>query len=86
MDFESLVGRLTGNPKVDGLLFLGSTGQSTLNAYGDRDLLIVLSERGVLERVWVVLVEGCKELGDVLPRMSIGWFNRRGAQAGVSDQ
>ena len=29
---------------MDGLLFLGSTGQSTLNAHSDRDLLIVLDE------------------------------------------
>ena len=44
MDFESLVERLKESPKVDGLLLLGSTGQSTLNAFSDRDLLIVLDE------------------------------------------
>ncbi len=44
MNFESLVERLAENHNVDGLLFLGSTGQSTLNAYSDRDLLIVVDE------------------------------------------
>ena len=47
MDFESLVSkveRLKESPRVDGLLLLGSTGQSTLNAFSDRDLLIVLDE------------------------------------------
>ena len=44
MDFESLVERLKESPRVDGLMFLGSTGQSTLNAFSDRDLLIVLDE------------------------------------------
>ena len=44
MDFESLVERLKKSPSVDGLLLLGSTGQSTLNAFSDRDLLIVLDE------------------------------------------
>ena len=44
MDFESLVERLKESPRVDGLLLLGSTGQSTLNAFSDRDLLIVLDE------------------------------------------
>ena len=44
MDFESLVERLKESHNVDGLLFLGSTGQSTLNAHSDRDLLIVLDE------------------------------------------
>lgn len=47
MDFESLVERLKENRNVDGLLFLGSTGQATLNAHSDRDLLIVLNERGL---------------------------------------
>ena len=32
MDFESLVERLKESLKVDGMLLLGSTGQSTLNA------------------------------------------------------
>ena len=44
MDFESLVERLKESPRVDGLLLLGSTGQSSLNAFSDRDLLIVLDE------------------------------------------
>ena len=44
MNFEALVERLTENHNVDGLLFLGSTGQSDLNAYSDRDLLIVVDE------------------------------------------
>ena len=44
MDFESLVERLKESPEVDGLLLLGSTGQPTLNAFSDRDLLIVLDE------------------------------------------
>ena len=44
MDFESLVERLKKSPRVDGLMFLGSTGQSTLDAFSDRDLLIVLDE------------------------------------------
>ena len=44
MDFESLIERLKENRNVDGLLFLGSTGQATLNAHSDRDLLIVLNE------------------------------------------
>ena len=45
MDFRSLVEHLKASQNVDGLLFLGSTGQSTLNAFSDRDLLIVLNER-----------------------------------------
>ena len=44
MDFESLVEHLKTSPRVDGLMLLGSTGQSTLNAFSDRDLLIVLDE------------------------------------------
>ncbi len=44
MNFKSLIERLKDSRNVDGLLFLGSTGQSTLNAYSDRDLLIVLNE------------------------------------------
>ena len=44
MDFDSLVERLKESPRVDGLLLLGSTGQPTLNAFSDRDLLIVLDE------------------------------------------
>lgn len=44
MHFDSLVERLKESPRVDGLMFLGSTGQSTLNAFSDRDLLIVLDE------------------------------------------
>ena len=44
MEFDSLVERLKESPKVDGLLLLGSTGQPTLNAFSDRDLLIVLDE------------------------------------------
>ena len=44
MDFHSLVERLKKSPRVDGLMLLGSTGQSTLNAFSDRDLLIVLNE------------------------------------------
>ena len=44
MDFDSLVERLKESHKVDGLLLLGSTGQPTLNAFSDRDLLIVLDE------------------------------------------
>ena len=44
MDFETLVERLKKSPKVVGLMFLGSTGQPTLNAFSDRDLLIVLDE------------------------------------------
>ena len=47
MDFESLIERLKENRNVNGLLFLGSTGQATLNAHSDRDLLIVLNERGL---------------------------------------
>ena len=39
-----MVERLAENHNVDGLLFLGSTGQSALNAYSDRDLLIVVDE------------------------------------------
>lgn len=42
MEFEALIERLKKSPRVDGLLLLGSTGQSTLNAFSDRDLLIVL--------------------------------------------
>ena len=45
MDFELLVERLKQSTKVDGLMLLGSTGQPTLNAFSDRDLLIVLDER-----------------------------------------
>ena len=33
MDFESLVERLKENPRVDGLLLLGSTGKSSLSAF-----------------------------------------------------
>lgn len=45
MNFETLIERLRESRKVDGLLFLGSTGQPTLNSFSDRDLLIVLNER-----------------------------------------
>ena len=44
MHFDSLVERLKKSPRVDGLMLLGSTGQSTLNAFSDRDLLVVLDE------------------------------------------
>ena len=44
MNFDSLIERLKESPRVDGLMLLGSTGQPTLNAFSDRDLLIVLDE------------------------------------------
>ena len=44
MGFDYLIERLKESQKVDGLLFMGSTGRSTMNAHSDRDLLIVLNE------------------------------------------
>ena len=44
LNFESLVSRLRRSSNVDGVMYLGSTGQPTLNVWSDRDLLIVLNE------------------------------------------
>ena len=58
MEFNSLVERLKGSPRVDGLLLLGSTGQPTLNAFSDRDLLIVLDECGLQITSGAVFCDG----------------------------
>ena len=60
MNFESLVERLKESPRVDGLMLLGSTGQSTLNPFSDRDLLIVLDECDV------AITNGAVFCGEVL--------------------
>ena len=58
MNFESLVDRLCESHNVDGLLFLGTTGQPTLGPHSDRDLLIVLNERDLPITTGTVYCDG----------------------------
>ena len=64
LSLDEVVGRLTGDERVLGIVLLGSTGDGSVTADSDYDLLLILAEMPVPLHVVFTTIEG--RLADVI--------------------